>query len=191
LAKVTKPLENFAKLAQCALYATPVAPASAVLGAVIFIVEAANGASEAYDWIEKLFEKLGEFVIRLEQYMEGGMNIQLQNKVVAIFSCLLEILGSSEKAIKNGRFRKFTAVLFLGQDEKVKESFDRLSRLIDDEGRLVFAILYANTQRIVQNTEESTKVSHRIESKLEKVACSVQGNTEGSTQPSAKALLIR
>lgn len=189
LAKVTKSLEKFAQLAQYTLCATPISPASAMLGAVIFIVDAANGVSEAYDWIAKLFEKLGEFVIRLEQYMEGGMHNQLQNKVVAILSCLLEILGRSEKAIKNGRFRKFTAVLFLGQDEKVKELFDRLSTLIDDEGRLVFATLYATRQRIAQNTEENTKASQRIESKLEQVACHFQGNDESSTEPPTKRFI--
>jgi fungal STAND N-terminal Goodbye domain len=182
LSKAIRPFELFLNIAQTAVSATPFAPASTVLGALLFIVEAANGVSEAYEWIEQLFDKLGEFTVRLAEYLDGGMNTHLQQKIIAILSCLLEILGRSEKVIRDGRFRKFTAVLFLGKDEQVKTSFDRLSKLMDDEQRLILAISYATNQRIDRktdkidiNTERTAELSERMEKKLDEVAFSLQG----------------
>ena len=148
LHKAVRPFVIVSEIAQSAISFTPFAPASTVLGAVFFLVNAADGVSDACDWIEELFDKLGGFTQRLEEYVDGGMNIHLQHKVVAILSCLLEIFGRSEKVIKDGRFRKFTAVLSLGEDKQVKASFNHLAKLFDDEERLVLALSYAINQRI-------------------------------------------
>lgn len=145
-------------------------------------MQAADGVSEAYEWIEELFDKLSGFTQRLEQYADSSMNTHLQHKVIAIFSCLLEILGRSEKVIKDGRFRKYAVVLFLGKDEKVKASFDQLAKLFDDEQRLVLAISYATTQRIEMKTDKiemSTSrvevISEQMDKKLDVVGLSLQG----------------
>lgn len=182
LSKSVKPFVLVSGVAQCSVSPTPFAPVSAVLGAVLFLVAAADGVSEAYDWIEQLFDKLSGFTQRLEEYLEGGMNAHLQQRVIAILSCLLEILGESEKVIRDGRFRKYAAVLFLGRDERVKASFDCLAQLFDDEQRLVLAISYATNQRIDKkidridlNTERTREVSEQVEKKLDKMSLSLQG----------------
>jgi hypothetical protein len=182
LSKGVKPFVLVSEIAQSAVGLTPFAPASTVLGAVFFLVKAADGVSEAYDWIEQLFNKLSGFTQRLEQYVGSSMNTHLQHKIVAILSCLLEILGRSEKVIKDGRFRRYAVVLFLGKDEKVKDSFDRLSNLFDDEQRLVIAISYATSQRIEMttdmietSTERVKEVSEQIDKKLDVVGLSLQG----------------
>ena len=182
LSKAVKPFVLVSGVAQCAVSPTPFAPASAVLGAVLLLVKAADGVSEAYDWIEQLFDKLSGFTQRLEEYLEGGMNAHLQQRVIAILSCLLEILGESEKVIRDGRFRKYAAVLFLGRDERVKASFDYLAKLFDDEQRLVLAISYATNQRIDKktdkidmNAERTREVSEQVDKKLDKMSLSLQG----------------
>ena len=76
--------------------------------------------SKAYEWVEKLFDKLSGFTQRLEQYGDSSMNAHLQHKIVTILSCILDILGESEKVIKDRRVRKHTAVLFAGTDNTVK-----------------------------------------------------------------------
>jgi hypothetical protein len=182
LSKTVRPFVLVSEVAQSAVSCTPFAPTSTVLGAVFFLVKAAEGVSEAYDWIEQLFEKLSGFMERLEQYVDSRINAHLQHKIVAILSCLLEILGRSEKVIKDGRFRRYAVVLFLGKDEKVKESFNRLANLFDDEQRLVLAISYATSQRIEMktdkielNTERVREVSEQMDKKLDIVGFSLQG----------------
>jgi DNA replication protein DnaC len=74
--------------------------------------------------------------------------------VVQILGCLLEILARSEKTIKIGRWKKYAAVLFLGKDEGIKASFEKLAKLLEDEQRLVSAIAFATNQRMDKRIEE-------------------------------------
>ncbi|KAH0566498.1 hypothetical protein GP486_000116 [Trichoglossum hirsutum] len=177
LSNAMRPIEGFAKIAQNSLSATPLAPTSVVFGATLFLMESANGESKAYDRIEVLFGSLGEFMHRLEEYIKSEMNRSLQGKVVAILACLLEILGRSERIIKDGRFKKFMAVLSLGEDEKVKASFDRLSRLVEDEERLVVAVTYATGQRIEGKTDKIDRNTQMVEEKVNDVAASLKDAT--------------
>src|SRR5204863_4760229 len=117
-------------------------------------VKAADGVSEAYDWIEQLFDKLGDFTVRLDEYVKGGISAHLETKVVQILGCLLQILARSEKAIKDGRWKKYAAVLFLGKDEEIKASFEDLAKLFEDEHRLVSAITFTMNQRMDKRIEE-------------------------------------
>jgi hypothetical protein len=96
-------------------------------------VKATDGVSEAYDWIDQLFDKLSDFTIRLDEYYKEGISPHLGTKAVQILGYLLEILARSEKTIKIGRWRKYTAVLFLGRDEEIKVSFKKLAKLFKDE----------------------------------------------------------
>jgi fungal STAND N-terminal Goodbye domain len=123
LKKAIKPLTVLLSVASSAISLSPFAPASTIFGAVLFVVRAAGGVSEAYDWIDELFDKLGDFTVRLEEYCKGGVvSSSLRTKVVQILECLLEILARSEKVIKTGRWKKYAAVLFLGKDEQIKAS---------------------------------------------------------------------
>jgi hypothetical protein len=45
----------------------PFAPASTIFGAVVFGVKVADGVSEVYDWIDQLFDKFGDFTVRLDK----------------------------------------------------------------------------------------------------------------------------
>ncbi|KAH0559932.1 hypothetical protein GP486_003547 [Trichoglossum hirsutum] len=140
---------------------SPFTPASTILGAVVFLVKAADGVSEAYDWIEQLFDKLGDFTVRLDEYIKGGISA-LETKVVQILGCLLEILARSEKTIKDGRWKKYAAVLFLGKDEEIKASFEDLAKLFEDEQRLVSAITFATNQRMDKRIEEIEKTGKQM-----------------------------
>lgn len=196
LSKAARPLVLISNLAQSATSATPFAPVSAVLGAIAFLVKAADGVSEAYCWIEDLFEKLSGFTQRLEGYLDGEMNVYLQSNLIAILSCLLGILGECEKVLKDGRFRKYTAIFFLGKDERVKGSFDKLNKLLDDEQRLVLAISYANTQRIDRRTAEvdrttaqTLQISETVDRKIDEMSLSLQATIAERSLMEQKALL--
>ena len=136
-----------------------------------------------------MFDKLSGFTQRVEEYIDGGMNTHLQEQVIAILICLLEILGRSEEVMKSGRIKKYTAVLFLEQDEDVKASFSKLAKLFEDEDRLVNAISYATGQRIEKKTDEidkTTKQTLKATEGMQKQMDDLATNKRSSEQ---KALL--
>lgn len=172
-----------------AISTTLIAPVSTILGAVVFLVNAAGGVSESYDWIEELFDKLNAFTQRLEEYIDGGMNVHLQEKVIAILVCLLEILGRAEEVMKSGRIKKYAAVLFLGQDEQVKASFSKLAQLFEHEDRLVSAISYAMNQRIEKKTDEIDKTTKQTLEAAEEVQKKLEDLDIAKRSSEQKALL--
>ncbi|KAH0563336.1 hypothetical protein GP486_002098 [Trichoglossum hirsutum] len=158
LKKAVRPFTVLSSVASSAVSLKPFTPASVILGAVVFVVGAADGVSEVYDWIDELFDKLGDFTVRLDEYCKEGINPYLGAKVVQILGCLLEILARSEKTIKIGRWKKYAAVLFLGKDEEIKASFGKLAKLLEDEHRLVDAITFATNQRMDRRIEEIEQI---------------------------------
>jgi hypothetical protein len=187
--KTVKPFLAMSSMAASAVSLTPFAPASTIFGAVVFLVKAAGGVTESYDWIEQLFEKLGGFAQRLEEYTASGMNARLREKVLAILVCLLEILGRAETAVKSGRVKKYAAVLFLGQDDQVKASFDKLGNLFDDEKLLVQAISYATNQRIEKKTDEIDNTTKQTLEATEELHKRLEGLAISTVSSENKALL--
>lgn len=131
-----------------------------------------------YDWIEELFDKLRDFTMRLDEYMQRGLPKGFRDKIVVIFACLLEILACSELAVEDGRWKKFAAVLFLGGDERVKAAFDKLAGLFEGEQALIIAITYATNQKMDKRIDEIAEVSeaildstNRIEEEKKRAAC--------------------
>jgi hypothetical protein len=62
------------------------APCSAVLGALLYLVKACEGVSDAYDWVEQVFRELQEFAERLDVYAAARLDDTLRRKIVAILS---------------------------------------------------------------------------------------------------------
>jgi hypothetical protein len=61
-----RPFMALSDMISAALSASPFKPASTILGAVCFVLKAAEGVPEVYSWIEELFEKIRDFTIRLD-----------------------------------------------------------------------------------------------------------------------------
>jgi hypothetical protein len=120
---------------------------------VVFIIRAADGVPEAYDWIEQLLDKLGDFSIRLQEYNSEDFPKHLRAKVVQIRACVLQILSQSEKAIIDKLWKRHAALVFVGKDEVIKASFESLECLFEEEQRLVTAITYTTTQRMAKRVE--------------------------------------
>ena len=84
--------------------------------------------SAAYDLINKLFDQLSDFVVRVVQYFKG-INPELKTKLIQILKYLLEILARSEKIIKDARAKKFFKLLILGKDETTNTLLKKLAKL--------------------------------------------------------------
>ena len=173
LSMMLTPVVRFSEIAKSGLSFTPFAPAAIIFGATTFLIEAAKGASEKYDWISQLFDKLGDFTIRLQDYGEEEMAEHLQVVMTAILTCLLEIIGLSERAVKEGRFKRYLAAAFLKQDDQVKELFDRLAALFEGEERLVRAISYATGQRTDRRTERIERTTEETSYGVKEISASL------------------
>jgi hypothetical protein len=179
LKATVQPFMALSSIVSSAVQLSPFAPASTILGAVVFLVNAAGGVSKAYDWIEELFDKLGDFTVRLDEYINGDINANLKTKVDQVLVCMLEILASSEKTIKDGRWKKYAAVLFLGGDGEIKASFENLKNLFEDEQRLVIAITFATNQRMDKRIEEIEKTGKQMLEAAKKIEIGVDEIQQG------------
>ncbi|KAK0748210.1 hypothetical protein B0T21DRAFT_406742 [Apiosordaria backusii] len=128
---------------------------SAVLGAVVYLVKACEGVSNAYDWIEQVFWELHDFAGRLGQYVSMPIDATLRHKVVAILATILRVIGRSEHLIRERRFREYLRVTFLGKDKYTKKLLDDLSKLLDSEQKYILGITYTSTKRAEVVLEEA------------------------------------
>lgn len=159
----TQPINALSNLASGVLGLTPFAPASTIFGALTFLVKATEGVSAAYDWIDQLFDQLENFTARLVEYCTVEIPEHLAENAVKILACLLGILAQSEKTINSGRFKKYVGAVFRGEDRVIKDSFDKLAGLFDNEERVVLAINFATGQRMEQRT---TAIQESVEKTL-------------------------
>ena len=128
LKTAVKPLEALSNVGSSAVSLSLFAPAAAIFSAVVFLVKTAEGVSAAYDLINKLFDQLSDFVVRVVQYFKG-INPELKTKLIQILKYLLEILARSEKIIKDARAKKFFKLLILGKDETTNTLLKKLAKL--------------------------------------------------------------
>ncbi|KAK4183849.1 hypothetical protein QBC35DRAFT_507126 [Podospora australis] len=160
------------------------AASSAVLGAVVYLVNACEGVSNAYDWIEQVFRELQDFTERLGLYVGTHIDANLRRKMIAILGTLLKVLGRSEHLIRERRFREYLRVTFLGKDATTKNLVDELNKLLGSEQRYVLGVTYATTQR----TEEATKA---INERLKETTDTVKEVWEQQKKSETKASIER
>ncbi|KAK3311713.1 uncharacterized protein B0T15DRAFT_83503 [Chaetomium strumarium] len=174
LGRVTGFITIVAKVAANALQSGPLAPLSVVLGAISFLVKSAEGVSTVYDSVEDLFEKIFAFTSRLELYLVGKIQAKLQGLVVGTLVCILRITARAEKLVRDGRWKKYTQLLFLGRDEKIKELLLELGKLLDCEHRLVAAMAYTINLRLDSKTDTLVESSTKSLGELQQVRAALE-----------------
>ena len=161
LKAVLEPFMALSGVASSALSMTPYAPASVILGGVLFLFTATENVSKVYDCIETLFEKLTTFSNRLSQYVDN-LPLKLKENAVDILCCLLEILGYSETAISRGRYNEYICNIF--SSGRIKSPYEKLEKLLDIEQRLVPATILGqtlNTAKKVENIDTTVQDNRR------------------------------
>ena len=147
LAKSIAPLQSILDLVQRGIGNSPYAPASAVLGAASYLLQACRSVSKAYDGIERLFEEMRDITVRLEQYESGGIDDPLRSKMTTILSLFLETIGRAEACIKRKRFKQWARNVFL-QDDGIFSSLERLRKYVELESGLVIALTYRGVKDV-------------------------------------------
>ncbi|KAL8647887.1 MAG: hypothetical protein Q9226_006245, partial [Calogaya cf. arnoldii] len=160
-----KPVTTLGGIAKGTLANTPYGPASsAIFGAVLHLIQAAQRVTEAFDWVEEALGQLQDFTDRLNLYKQINMDATLEKKVTAILTCLLKVIGRCETLVTRGRFKQYLHVVFLVKDEKTKKMLDESNDPLDKEQRYVVAASYASqktteagVKTLTKNTVETQK----------------------------------
>ena len=87
--------------------------------------QAANGVTSSYDALLELFERLGNFLKRLEIYMTIPPTTMMTDIIVKIMVEILSVLALATKQIKQGRLSKCAITHILSMAQCTLEKFAR------------------------------------------------------------------
>lgn len=147
--------------------ASPFYLASPIIGATLFMFQAAGDIAQSYKYVEELFGKLEGYTDRLDEYIKGEVSPPLKKNIVKVFACFLKILACSEMIMKTKKLKKYTKALFLGHDENITKAFDELERLFKEERGLVNAIVLATSQQIKKDGQKILLSSEAAQIEME------------------------
>ncbi|KAK2736232.1 hypothetical protein FQN57_000830 [Myotisia sp. PD_48] len=131
-------------------------PSTLVFGAFSYLMNAAKGVSASYDAIQDLLESLK--ALRLKVYSKELISDELSDQLSEILVTLIEIFALSRKAIKGGRFLKFTRNVLIGTDDKMQAAVGKLAKLTEIEGHLVGAETLTETKKVGRAVDDITIV---------------------------------
>jgi Asp-tRNA(Asn)/Glu-tRNA(Gln) amidotransferase C subunit len=147
------PLQAASSLAAGALGMTPFAPAATIFGAGMYLIDACDSVSKAYDFVTELLEECKTYVDRLKKLSEIEMQKDFVLKLTAILKFILEVFAECEKVMTRGRGKIWADKAFLGKgkDEILQSSLERLKRYFTEEEMYTVAQIYVTTEKTSTN----------------------------------------
>ncbi|KAK4221088.1 hypothetical protein QBC38DRAFT_429682 [Podospora fimiseda] len=132
-------------------------PAAMVAVAFTHIVTSFVAVSDDLNLIENLFDIMTSFAERLSLLRKIPKERRFRNLILKTFTCMLEFCTSAHYRLQkdNYRIRAWAKALFKGQDEKLKESYDRVITAIDDMGKATVTQILAVALEIQDDTERT------------------------------------
>ncbi|KAL2862512.1 NACHT domain protein [Aspergillus lucknowensis] len=153
---VLAPFESWGDLiAGVAAAAFP--PASSIMGAMLLLVRGARRVSDAFNMITDLFQKLGNFALRLESYKGVPLSEGMKTIIVKVLVNFLRVCAASQKLLTQGslkaRLSKWAKNVFV-EDTSISSLFGELEELTSQEHLMVSAHGLKITHQALRNTEE-------------------------------------
>jgi len=159
----------------------PFPPAKAIFVGIDVLLTAASEVSSDYDALRDLFECLGNFLKRLDVYINIAPDEMMTDIIIKIMVEMLSVVALAKKQIKRGRFRTFAKKL-LG-DSEIGAVLRRLDRLTHDEARTTGAqtlsvvhglvsnmkVVMEDGKASMENIREALVALHRLEYKTNKI----------------------
>ncbi|KFX91628.1 hypothetical protein O988_07654 [Pseudogymnoascus sp. VKM F-3808] len=132
-------------------------PASSIMGAMLLLVRGARKVSEAFDSITDLFDKLGNFALRLDSYKGVPLSEGMKVIIVQVMVNFLRVCAASQKCLSRGSLRtrlsKWAKNIFV-DDTSISSLLSELEELTSQEHLMMSAHSLNLTHRVLQNTEE-------------------------------------
>ncbi|THH19284.1 hypothetical protein EW146_g1864 [Bondarzewia mesenterica] len=119
-------------------------PSTAIFGAVVVLLRAAEGVSSGYDAISQILQDLDDFLDRFKIHLDHDITRSIQEMMVKILAHLLMILGLVTKSVKEDRVgesvasRLTSAHSCLSVQRDTSKSHSLLALLSDDPLFLVY-----------------------------------------------------
>ena len=117
------------------------------------------------------------------------MDPLLQQKIAAILAFILKLIGHSERLVREGRFREYLRVTFLGKDTKTQKLLEELNQLFGSEQRFVLGITYRSVQKSEEATAEIRSSLTRTSEHVERVLDTVTDGQKKRSQTEDDELL--
>lgn len=143
-----KPIQAVDSIVTSALSATPFAPAATVFGAGIFLINACENVSTAYDCVQELLGQCQEFTERLKVYAKTKITENSLKKVTAILSCLLEVFGQCEKVIKSSRLSLYLKGMFGHKNDILSRVVAKLNKEFKSEEQFNITRILSEGEKI-------------------------------------------
>ncbi|KAF2114926.1 hypothetical protein BDV96DRAFT_646792 [Lophiotrema nucula] len=156
LKSCVRPLQSLSSVASSAVSLTPFAPAATIFGAGMYLIEACNNVSEAYDLVIELLEECKTYIDRLGKYTEVKVDDKFLIKLTAILKFILEVFGRCEMVMSRGRTKLWFDKVATGQgkDEILKDSLARLRRYFSEEEMNTIAQVYVTGEKTASKVSE-------------------------------------
>ncbi|KAH9975095.1 hypothetical protein BGW80DRAFT_1251273 [Lactifluus volemus] len=114
--------------------AVPFPPAKAVFVGIDVLLQAASGVSASYDALVEIFDRVGNFLKRLQIYAKIPFTPPMIDIIVQIMLEILSVLALTTTEIKQGRFKKFVKKVF--RDNKIETVLQKMDQLIKEESSM-------------------------------------------------------
>ena len=143
-------------------------------GSVSFLIKSAQGVSSLYDSIEEFFDTLKPFLDRLAVYSQRELSPELEDLVTDVLIAIIRINGIATSIIsRNNRALQYLRVV-LGKDEGIAKELAALKKLLEDESRMVSALLFRDgLARPSAGLEPVKKPEHDVEARLAEIKASL------------------
>ncbi|KAI0452637.1 hypothetical protein F5B21DRAFT_482373 [Xylaria acuta] len=145
-------LQRLGNIAQAGIGLTPFAPASIIIEAGLFLINAGSDVADAYDSLEDLFKRIRDITDRLDEYLKGDVDHKLRKVAIKLLCSLLDVFCEANATIRRGRGREMMRRV-VGKENKIQRALDQLDEMVRTEITLITAKTYAITQRIDDKAE--------------------------------------
>ncbi|KAH9957847.1 hypothetical protein BGW80DRAFT_187664 [Lactifluus volemus] len=149
-------------------------PVKLIFSAIGILLAAVKDVNASYDLLFELFESLGDFIQRLDIYIQASPPMAVRRVAVKIIVEMLSTLALATEQIKQARLKKFGLKLF--GENKVEEALKKLDKLIQEEVRATAAETLGVVSRLEQNTRVITdsETSHAEKEKADQLRRDLQ-----------------
>ena len=143
-----KPTQAFSSIVTSALSLTPFAPAASVFQAGLFLIDACEKVSKAYDCVQELLGQCQQFTQRLETYVKTESKGNFLKKVTAILSFLLEVFGRCLKVFESSRWGKYWDGIFGDKNQILRDSVAELNKEFKNEEQFNIALILSQGKKM-------------------------------------------
>ncbi|KAI0285162.1 hypothetical protein BC826DRAFT_1189750 [Russula brevipes] len=152
-------------------------PAKVIFAGIGVLLLAAKDVSTSREILTDLFDRIGNFFLRLEIYTGVRPTAAMTDIIVQIMVEVLTILAVATKEVRRGRLKKYFKKLM--GDTEVEDSLERLDRLTQEEARMASAELLKMTDMLSSQVKgvdtRVQEVGDHVGNKVQDVDGRVQG----------------